>query len=101
LKRKEKAQVWLEKINEYRESGKSLVQWCTDTGVAIHNMNYWLRKQAPITKVADKETSWVSCIVEGPESDAITLKMKNVEIEVTSGFQEELLLQIIRTLDRL
>lgn len=101
MKRKEKEQVWLEKINEYRESGKSLVQWCTDTGVAIHSMNYWLRKQAPITKVSDQETSWVSCIVEGATSDAITLKMKNVEIEVTSGFQEELLLQIIRTLGRL
>ena len=80
MKRKEKEQVWLEKINEYRESGKSLVQWCADTDVAIHNMNYWLRKQAPITKVADQETSWVSCIVEGSASNVITLKMKNVEI---------------------
>jgi len=100
LKRKEKEKSWLEKINEYRESGKSLVQWCTETGISIHNMNYWLRKQAPITKVVDQETSWVSCVVEGPANDAITLKMKNVEIEVTSGFQEELLLQILRTLKR-
>jgi len=101
MNRKEKEQVWLEKINEYRESGKSLSQWCTDTGVAIHNTNYWLRKQAPITTVSEPETSWISCIVEGAASEVITLKMKNVENEVTSGFQDELLLQIIRVLDRL
>jgi len=57
LKRKEKELVWLGKIKEYRESEKSLSQWCTDTGVAIHNMNYWLRKQAPITTVSEPETS--------------------------------------------
>ena len=101
MKRKEKEQFWLEKINEYRESGMSLVQWCKDTDVATHNMNYWLRKQAPITKAVEQDTNWVSCIVNEPASDSIILKMKNVEIEVTSGFQEELLLQIIRTLDHL
>lgn len=51
--------------------------------------------------MADPETTWVSCIVEDQAQDAITLKIKNVQIEVTSGFKDELLLQILRALDRL
>ena len=101
MKRKEKEAFWLNRINEYRESGKSLKQWCTDSDVTIHGMNYWLRKQSPVTKMVDPETTWVSCIVEDQAQDAITLKIKNVHIEVTSGFKDELLLQILRALNRL
>ena len=64
-------------------------------------MNYWLRKQAPVKKVVGPKTSWVPCKVEEHTQDLINLKIKNIQIEVTSGFEDELLLRILRVLERL
>lgn len=97
--RKEKAQYWSGQISEYRKSGETLVKWCEKNDVKIHTMKYWLRKQSPISK--NQETEWVSCVVEEPARNTITLKIKNVEIEVMSGYPDELLLDVLRTLDQL
>ena len=97
--RKEKALYWSGQISEYRKSGETLVKWCEKNEVKIHTMKYWLRKQSPVSK--NPETEWVSCVVEEPVSDTLTLKIKNVEIEVMSGYRDELLLRILRTLDQL
>ena len=100
MKRKEKELYWTDQISEYRQSGESLVEWCEKNDVKLHTMKYWLRKQSPV--VSEKsETAWVSCLVEENSKDTITLKIKNVEIEVMSGFQEELLLKVLRTLEQL
>ena len=100
MKRKEKELYWTDQINQYRQSGESLVEWCEKNDVKLHAMKYWLRKQSPVA-TEKAETAWVSCMVEEPLRDAITLKIKNVEIEVMSGFQDELLLKVLRTLDQL
>ena len=97
---KEKAIYWTEQISEYRQSGESLAKWCEKNDIKIHTMKYWLRKQSPVSK-EKPETAWVSCMVEEPVRDTITLKIKNVEIEVMSGFQDELLLKVLQTLDQL
>ena len=98
MKRKEKETYWLEKIEEYRASGLSLVEWCETGEVSVHNMKYWLRKQSPINRESNEETSWVSCIIEEPKGNSISLRINQVDIEVTSGYNETLLLQVIRTL---
>ena len=98
LKRKEKETYWLAKIEEYRNSGQSLVEWCETGGVALHNMKYWLRKQSPINRDSGQETGWVSCVIEEPKENSISLRINQVDIEVTGGYDETLLLQVIRTL---
>lgn len=98
MKRKEKEVYWSSKIEEYRSSGLSLIEWCETADVAVHNLKYWLRKQSPVTQSSVQETRWVSCAVEEPKENSIFLKINHVDIEVTSGYDEELLLQVIRTL---
>lgn len=98
MKRKEKETYWLAKIEEYRASGLSLVDWCETGDVALHNMKYWLRKQSPISRDLNQETDWVSCVIEEPKENSISLRINQVEIEVTSGYDETLLLQVIRVL---
>lgn len=98
--RKEKALYWSGQISEYRKSGETLVKWCEKNDIKIHTMKYWLRKQSPVSQ-EKPETAWVSCMVEEPVRNTITLKVKNVEIEVMSGFQDELLLKVLRTLEQL
>lgn len=55
-----------------------MVQWCEKKDIKIHTMKYWIRKQMPVSK-EKPETAWVSCVVEEPVRDTITLKIKNVE----------------------
>ncbi|ARF13010.1 MULTISPECIES: IS66 family insertion sequence element accessory protein TnpA [Bacillales] len=98
MKRKEKEAYWSAKIDEYQSSGLALSEWCDTAEVAVHNMKYWLRKQSPVNPATHQETSWVSCVVEESIEDSISLKVNHVDIEVTSGYDETLLLQVIRTL---
>ena len=100
MKRKEKELYWMDQISDYRQSGESLIQWCEKKEVKIHTMKYWLRKQSPVS-IESQETAWIPCLIEEPSSTSITLKVKNVEIEVMSGFQDELLLRVLRTLEEL
>lgn len=100
LKRKEKELYWRDQISEYRQSGETLVQWCEKKDIKLYTMKYWLRKQSPVA-TEKPETTWVSCMVEEPSNGTLTLTIKNVEIEVMSGFQDELLLKVLRTLDQL
>jgi hypothetical protein len=90
----------MDQISDYRQSGESLIQWCEKKEVKIYTMKYWLRKQSPVS-TESQETAWIPCVVEVPSSTSITLKVKNVEIEVMSGFQDELLLRVLRTLEEL
>lgn len=100
MKRKEKELYWIDQIRDYRQSGESLMQWCEKKEIKIYSMKYWLRKQSPVSTEL-QETAWIPCVVEEPSSTSITLKVKNVEIEVLSGFQDELLLRVLRTLEEL
>lgn len=101
LKRKEKEAYWSAKIKEYQNSGVALSEWCQTTEIAVHSMKYWLRKQSPVNHTADQETNWVACVVEESLEHSISLKVNHVDIEVTSGYDETLLLQVIRTLHQI
>ena len=98
MKRKERETYWSAKIDEYQNSGIALSEWCETAEVSVHSMKYWLRKQSPVNKTADQEINWVSCVVEESIENSISLKVNHVDIEVTSGYDETLLLQVIRTL---
>ena len=40
-----KAQYWQTVIQQWRESGLTQTQFCTEQDIKLHNFHYWLKKQ--------------------------------------------------------
>jgi hypothetical protein len=81
-------------IEAYRNSGKTAQAWCDENQLNIHTLKYWIQKLNRQEK--DKSApQWVSLIQEPPASSSITIHIGVATIEVTSGFDSQLLRQVM------
>lgn len=96
-------EIWSEKIKQFKESGMTQTEWCTSNNESIHRLKYWLYRKKKI-KSEDSSIEWMPVKVETAERAEInTLKIKigNAAVEVGSGVDHKLLLDVLRTLNAL
>ncbi|WP_434060274.1 IS66 family insertion sequence element accessory protein TnpA [Parabacteroides goldsteinii] len=43
----EKARLWSERIREFRSSGQTCRDWCTEQQIPVSIMTYWNRSSPP------------------------------------------------------
>ena len=57
MNKDEKAGLWSERIREFRFSGQTCRDWCTEHQIPVSTMTYWIRKlkQEKISSEVDKE----------------------------------------------
>ncbi|MDP3488335.1 MAG: transposase [Bacillota bacterium] len=96
MPKEERRKIWASRVAEYRSSGQSVSQWCQKHGVKEQQMWYWLKKE----REAATPTKWVP-VELGAEIGSVTLRVAHVSIEVCRGFDQELLLSVIRALSAL
>ena len=44
MNKDEKAGLWSERIREFRSSGQTCRDWCTEHQIPVSTMTYWIRK---------------------------------------------------------
>jgi len=89
---------WREIIAVYRGSGLTAAQWCEITGCTIGRLKYWLAKFNKSKKQPLEETKWTEvAIVDAnpPKSAAISIYVGAARIEVASGFDHDLLADVL------
>lgn len=37
-------EIWVLRIREQKESGKTQAQWCEEQGLSLHTLRYWVKK---------------------------------------------------------
>jgi len=94
----EKEDLWATRIAEFRESEQSVPVWCTNNDVNPRQLYYWLRRE----READNETkySWLSLDLsdEAEQQTGLSVKVGRVAIEVKSGFDPDLLADVVKVL---
>lgn len=94
--------VWEGRVAAFKASGKSTKDWCADHDLKINQLRYWLRKLKTIDDSTVKQPQWVSVEVGGLKTDshdkALPIKVGKATIEVSPGFDPELLSDVVRTL---
>ena len=80
MRKEEKAVLWAERIQEFRSSGLTCKQWCTEHEISLSTMGYWLRKSE--TKEPKMETEPV--FAKLPSEKEIAANMVSV---LPSAFQ--------------
>ncbi len=91
---------WKNLIDSYEQSGLSAVKWSEQNNLSVHKLRYWQKKfKRQTTKETLKEQQWVSIPMKQKDSQAkINVKIGSFCVEVQSGFNKELLIQVLDTM---
>ena len=109
MNKDEKAGLWSERIREFRFSGQTCRDWCTEHQIPVSTMTYWIRKlkQEKITSEVDKEPVFAKLPSESEivmrdteqETAAVSILISGyIRIEAAPSCPPELFQVLIRTL---
>lgn len=106
MKLNENKELWVQRVEEFKSSNLSQTTWCKEKDIKVSSLRYWLRKlDAKSVVNTDNlsdgfEFASVS-ITEDQTSLAVCLEIKDVKLSITNGYDEVLLLKLIKTLKKL
>lgn len=95
---------WEQRIADYKASGLTQVKWCEENHISIHQFKYWMKqikRQQPQNKKLDN--LWIPVVIEDPKpisksDEPLRIIVNSVAIEVNTGFDPSLLLDVIKVL---
>lgn len=100
-KQQERRQEWEKRITAYKSSGQSVREWCAANGVKSERMWYWLRRVRSQGS-GEQSASWLQAVVSfgtvPGEQAGLIVRVGKAGIEVKSGFDPDLLSQVVRAL---
>jgi len=101
---KERKQQWEARIEAYKSSGLSKKEFCKQHNISVRQLYYWLRKES-LKEQTDNTVQWLPVNLSGQEDtsgcDFLTVKVGPAVIEVRQGFNEKLLLDVVKVLSTL
>ena len=59
MNKEEKAKLWSDRIQQYQTSGQTCKQWCTENGIPLSTMGYWIRRFAKEEPASESEQDLV------------------------------------------
>jgi len=98
---KENRELWLQRVEDFHASGLTQAQWCQTQGVGVTALRYWLRKLKE--ESTDEAPEWVQLnvtdkAVNSPTDASIKVHVGSFRIDICQGFEQSLLLDVIKTL---
>jgi len=97
--------AWEERLNEFEGAKQNFTAWCREKGFPIHQAKYWRRKLQSGDQAENNAPQWLSVDFNGTgradthrQSTALSIKVGSATIELQSGYNAELLKDVIRTL---
>ncbi len=97
MERKYSLQQWEQMLNDYEKSDLTVRQWCQSQGIAKSAFYYWMKRIKQNNNSIEANTQWatLSMPVHSPDKEPIILKYKDFSIEITDGYDKDLLTDVI------
>ncbi|HEY8362924.1 MAG TPA: helix-turn-helix domain-containing protein [Tissierellaceae bacterium] len=100
----ERRQQWKARIEAYKASCLSAREFCRQHSITTRQLYYWLRKET-LKEQTGNTVQWLPVSLSSKEdialSDFLTVKVGPAVIEVREGFNEGLLLHVVKVLSAL
>lgn len=94
---------WEKIIEEFNNSGKSQAQWCRDNDLKIKAFNFWYRKLNDSSMTENNkpknQVNWMPVKIKSTIHSKLNIKIGNTVIEIENGYDEKLLVSVIKTLE--
>lgn len=94
VQRTELREAWQERVATFRASGQPVSTWCADNGVKEHQLRYWLSKFG--AEPAQTEAQFIPVHLQ--DSYPLAIHIGPFVVEVTPGYNPDLLRNVLRTL---
>jgi len=97
----ERNELWKNRISDYQNSGLTMRNWCHQHQMNFHTFKYWLQKiqtNNQPTTVSDSQWFALDLNRQVASTPAIQLFVGGVHVEVSKGFDPQLLCEIIHAL---
>lgn len=99
-----KHELWELRINNYRKSGFTATEWCSQNNISLSSLHYWIRKES--LQKNPKEGVLNPVFVELPATSAsaffcnapVTIHMGTIRIEIMETCHTDLLSNLIGVL---
>ena len=91
---------WKQQVEAFEKSGMSRSAFCEQNQLKIYGLDYWRRRFLKPKKRGEVKSGWIPLQVKdnaGQEkTESICLRIGKVEIEIGRGFDQELLVEVLR-----
>lgn len=95
---------WTAKVEAYKASGQTQLAFSEGNGLHLKQLSYWIRKIRK-EEVSEKATQWMPVEVHDHNSNyqnsLLNIRLGQVVIEVTPGFNQKHLQDVVRALSQL
>lgn len=105
MSRVELRKVWEGRVSDFRESGQTASNWCSDNRINLHTLRYWLKKLGGHHKVGSTSpVNWLSVQMAGGTAHqpisgrGIVIRIGEARVEVERGCDLTLLGEVVQTL---
>lgn len=96
---KEKRRLWKERVEVFLASGQNQRAWCQEHGLPAHQLGYWLRKfKDEARELPPDNDRWVSLPGTASFGSGVSLRIGDLVVDVESGFDKQLLVDVVRAL---
>lgn len=93
--------LWEQRLADYEVSGKTIKAWCREQSIRENQFYYWRKKIRLEKDEKNQPIKWLSVNIAGNRPiacDAIAVHIGQVTVEVKSGFDHNLLREILTVL---
>lgn len=102
VEREELREMWCKRVAAYRTSGESAAAWCAAHELKIHQLYYWIRRfqndPPPLSYSPPKFLPVQVAEDHRAPSESLLVRVGMVAIEVRSGYDPQLLRDLLQTL---
>ena len=95
-----KAKLWSDRIQQYQTSGQTCKQWCTENGIHLSTMGYWIRRFAKEEPASESEQDMVFVRLPSEQEAARKLLSGGIFIGCVFLFQTVSVLKYLIPADR-
>jgi hypothetical protein len=92
---------WEQRISDFIASGQSASKWCATNEINIHQFWYWKRRLKDLQDQVTGSSKWLSIEMDDSTetpSNTLIVRVGQSSVEVKSGFDPNLLADVVRTL---
>lgn len=106
MSRAELRELWEGRVADFRASGQTAQAWCSERGISLHTLRYWLRKVGNDNQSGSTEPAkWLSVEITGEQTHqpvvsggGMVVCVGDARVEVYPGCNLVLLREVVQTL---
>jgi hypothetical protein len=94
---RQKQELWVKRIEDFRSSGQSQVAWCQEQDIPVHQLRYWLQKQRK--NVSESVGSrWISMQATVASGSGVSLRLGAITLDIEPDFNQQVLVDVVNSL---